>query len=247
MSERFGTNDPIYDMTRLLSLPAAQSSTDDAITDLSGDVSATGPGAVTATLATVNANVGTFGSATQVAQVTVNGKGLVTAAANVTISGVTPAAHDIAGALHTTSGRTAGQVLQATGATTFGWSASTLAISGNSTINGSLIGNISGGGTIATGGFTLTVPVTGTAALLQVANVFTIGPQTINTGADANKGIIAKANSATQTGNLIEFQSSAGAGLSAFSGAGNLRIGSATVRDSIGLEVTKTFASTRLS
>lgn len=32
-----------------------------------------------------------------------------------------------------------------------------------------------GGGTIATGGFTLTVPATGTAALLGVANVFTLG------------------------------------------------------------------------
>lgn len=37
----------------------------------------------------------------------------------------------------------------------------------------SLVGNISGAGTIATGGFTLTVPATGTAALLAVANVFT--------------------------------------------------------------------------
>ena len=170
MSERFGTNDPIYDMTRLLSLPAAQSSTDDAITDLSGDVSATGPGAVTATLATVNANVGTFGSATQVAQVTVNGKGLVTAAANVTISGVTPAAHDIAGALHTTSGRTAGQVLQATGATTFGWSTNTLTISGNSTINGTFTGGGSltvtnTGGLTFSGAYTLTVQKTGSAVV----------------------------------------------------------------------------------
>lgn len=94
------------------------------------------------------------------------------------------------------------------------------------------------------GAYTLTVPATGTAALLQVANTFAIGPQTINTGADANKGIIAKANSATQTGNLIEVQNSSGTGLSAFSGAGNLRVGSATVRDSIGIESTKTFTST---
>ena len=72
--------------------------------------------------------------------------------------------HDIV-ALHTTSGRTAGQILQATNATTFGWSTNTLTISGNSTINGSLIGNMTGGGTVATGGFTLTVPATGTAAL----------------------------------------------------------------------------------
>ena len=48
-----------------------------------------------------------------------------------------------------------------------------LTISGTSTINGSLVGSITGGGTIATGGFTLTVPATGTAALLGAANVFT--------------------------------------------------------------------------
>lgn len=46
-----------------------------AITALTGDVTATGPGSAAATLATVNSNVGTFAS------VTVNGKGLVTAAA----------------------------------------------------------------------------------------------------------------------------------------------------------------------
>lgn len=46
------------------------------------------------TLATVNANVGTFGSATQSVQFTVNGKGLITAAANVT---VTPAVGSITG------------------------------------------------------------------------------------------------------------------------------------------------------
>jgi hypothetical protein len=45
-------------------------------------------GNVAFTLATVNSNVGTFGSATQVAQVTVNGKGLTTAVANVPITGL---------------------------------------------------------------------------------------------------------------------------------------------------------------
>ena len=53
------------------------------------------------------------------------------------------------------------------------WSSNTLDIAGNSTINGSLVGSISGGGTVATGGFTLTVPATGTAALRDVANTFT--------------------------------------------------------------------------
>jgi hypothetical protein len=44
------------------------------------------------------------------------------------------------------------------------WSANTLNIAGDSTINGSLVGSMTGGGTVATGGFTLTVPKTGTAA-----------------------------------------------------------------------------------
>lgn len=47
------------------------------ITALTGDVTASGSGSVAATLATVNSNIGTFNN------VTVNGKGLVTAASNV--------------------------------------------------------------------------------------------------------------------------------------------------------------------
>jgi hypothetical protein len=51
-------------------------------------------GSTILTLATVNSNVGTFGSATQVAVPTVNAKGLITAVSNVTI---TPAASSITG------------------------------------------------------------------------------------------------------------------------------------------------------
>lgn len=68
---------------------------------ISGDLTYTSPsfdgsGNVTAagTLATVNSNVGTFGSATQSTQITANGKGLITAIANVAI---TPAASSITG------------------------------------------------------------------------------------------------------------------------------------------------------
>lgn len=59
---------------------------------MSSDATLASTGALT--LATVNGNVGTFGSATQSSQVTVNAKGLVTAAANVT---VTPAVGSITG------------------------------------------------------------------------------------------------------------------------------------------------------
>jgi len=51
-------------------------------------------GATVLTLATVNSNVGSFGSATQVGTFTVNAKGLVTGVTNVTI---TPAANSITG------------------------------------------------------------------------------------------------------------------------------------------------------
>lgn len=174
------------------------------ITALTGDVTATGPGSVTATLATVNANVGTFGSATQVSQVTVNGKGLITAAANVTIAGVAPFAHDVLSAYHgdtlaaavargdlivgnstpkwsrlalggitgSVLTRNATDIAWSTGALSFG-GAFTLTISGNSTINGSLVGNITGGGTLATGGFTGTIPESMTFAGRNVANTFT--------------------------------------------------------------------------
>lgn len=60
---------------------------------MTGDVT-TSAGAVATTLATVNGNVGTFGSATQASVITVNAKGLATAASGVT---VTPAIGSITG------------------------------------------------------------------------------------------------------------------------------------------------------
>lgn len=57
------------------------------ITALTGDGTATGPGSVAFTLATVNGNVGTFGSSTSIPTFTVNAKGLITAASgNVVIA-----------------------------------------------------------------------------------------------------------------------------------------------------------------
>lgn len=74
-----------------------------AITALTGDGTATGPGSVPFTLTTVNSNVGSFGSATQCVAITVNGKGLITAASAVTctpaIASVTGLGTSIASAL----------------------------------------------------------------------------------------------------------------------------------------------------
>lgn len=55
------------------------------ITALTGDITASGPGSVTATLATVNSNVGSFGGATTSGTFTVNAKGLITAASSTSI------------------------------------------------------------------------------------------------------------------------------------------------------------------
>lgn len=56
------------------------------LTALTGDGTASGPGSAALTLATVNSNVGSFGSATQTGTFTVNAKGLVTAASSTTIA-----------------------------------------------------------------------------------------------------------------------------------------------------------------
>lgn len=73
---------------------AFSSVTGNAITALTGDGTATGPGSVVFTLATVNSNVGTFGSATSCVVVTANAKGLITAISGVTC---TPAFSSLTG------------------------------------------------------------------------------------------------------------------------------------------------------
>jgi len=63
-------------------------------TQMSGDATIASGGALT--LATVNTNTGSWGSATQVPQFTVNGKGLITAASNITITGTSPVGSSLA-------------------------------------------------------------------------------------------------------------------------------------------------------
>ena len=87
-----GTNTPITATNSILTafenIQAQISTTSGAaITALTGDGTATGPGSVPFTLATVNSNVGTFGSSTSIPTFTVNAKGLITAASsNVVIA-----------------------------------------------------------------------------------------------------------------------------------------------------------------
>lgn len=67
-------------VTNLVSDLAGKQATGNYITALTGDVTASGPGSAAATLATVNSNVGSF----TLASITVNGKGLITAASSAT-------------------------------------------------------------------------------------------------------------------------------------------------------------------
>jgi hypothetical protein len=77
-----------------------------AITALTADVTATGPGSAAATLATVNSSSGACGDATHVCQVTTNAKGLTTAQTAVPITGSTgvPSVNSIAGAVTIAAG-----------------------------------------------------------------------------------------------------------------------------------------------
>ncbi|MBI5527542.1 MAG: hypothetical protein HY897_14500, partial [Deltaproteobacteria bacterium] len=100
---------------------------------------------------------------------------------------------------------------------------------------------LTGGPITTTGTISLSTPVsianggtgaiTASAALsnlggasLTAANTFTVGPQTIQTGADANKGLIVKANSATQSAKLQEWQNSAGTAVASSDAAGKLTV-----------------------
>lgn len=78
------------------------------ISALTGDATATGPGSVALTLATVNTNTGSFGSTTAIPNFTVNGKGLITAAGTTavvapagTLTGTTLASNVVTSSLTT--------------------------------------------------------------------------------------------------------------------------------------------------
>lgn len=99
------------------------------ITALTGDATATGPGSVALTLATVNGNVGSFGSSTAIPSFTVNAKGLITAASTSavvapagTLTGTTLAATVVSSSLTSVGTITSGT-----------WNGTTIAIANGGT------------------------------------------------------------------------------------------------------------------
>ncbi len=130
------------------------------ITALTGDATASGPGSVAITLATVNGDVGSFGSSTAIPSFTVNAKGLITAAStNVviapagTLTGTTLAANVVSSSLTSVgtiatgvwNGTTIGITNGGTGQTTT--SAAFNALSPMTTLGDIIYGGASGTGT----------------------------------------------------------------------------------------------------
>ena len=124
---------------------------------LSGDDNGSGTTAITTTLATVNSNVGSFGSATACPTFTVNGKGLITAASSATC---TPAVGSITG-LGTSVSTALGVAVGSAGAFV---------------VNGGVLGTPSSG---------TATNLTGTAAGLTagIANAIASATTTVNTSA----------------------------------------------------------------
>ena len=131
---------------------------------LSGDGTGSGTTSIPLTLNTVNANVGTFGTSTNVGTFTVNGKGLITAASNTAIAFPVTSVNSLTGAislgLTNLSGVSittpaSGQVLQYNGTT---WV--------NATVSGGGGGTVTSVGLSMPSAFTVTgSPVTSTGTL----------------------------------------------------------------------------------
>lgn len=121
---------------------------------LSGDAAGVGSTAITMTLATVNANVGTFGSSTSVPVITTNGKGLIT---NVTTAALGAMAAQAASSVAITGGTLNGVTI---GGTTAGAGTFTTLSATSGAVGGASIVTVSASQTLTNK--TLTAPVIST-------------------------------------------------------------------------------------
>lgn len=146
-----------------------------------GDVT-TSAGSCAHTLATVNSNVGTFGSATKASVVTVNGKGLVTAASEST---VTPAVGSITGL-----GTGVATLLAATPSGTVGIAGTTSPTFITPTLGAALATSINGN-TITTGTGVLTLGAGKTATVSNTLTFAGTDGSTLNVGTGGTLGTAA--------------------------------------------------------
>ena len=175
-----------------------------AITNLSGDVSAAGPGSAVATLATVNPNTGTFGSSTAIPTFSVNNKGLITSAAVLPI--IAPAA-SLSGSI--LASNVVASSLTSVGTLATGvWNGSTIGVAYGGT---GLTGGTSGGvlaftasGTLASSAaLTANLPVIGGGAG-AVPSVGTVSGNTTTFATTKNALVSGDCVSIDGSGNLVD-------------------------------------------
>lgn len=117
---------------------------------------------------------------------------------------------DIEGVIDTAISGTAGRVAQ-------------FATGGHSLVDSTLVKSGAGVLTLsASADYTATIPATGTVALLGIANTFTVGPQTIQTGAAGNVGLVVQ-GAASQSANIQEWKNSGGTAFTFIDNSGRLR------------------------
>jgi len=154
----------------LMSDVATKQATGSYITALTGDATASGPGSVALTLATVNSNTGAFGSSTAIPTITTNDKGLITAVSTNAV--IAPA------------GTLTGNTLKATVLNSSLTSVGTLT---NLTVTNPIIGSLTGTASNITG--TVAIANGGTGAVTAGAALTNLGAQPLSTNLSSIGGL----------------------------------------------------------
>ncbi len=176
------------------------------ITALSGDITASGPGSASATLATVNTNTGSFGSSSAIPSFTVNGKGLITAASTNsvvapagTLTGTTLASNVVSSSL-TSVGTLSGLTVTATITGNISGNAATATTA--TTASAVAAGNITGT-TLASNVVTSSLTTIGTLNTLTVTGNITNSGLTDSEAVFTNASGVLVSNAITGSGNVV--------------------------------------------